>query len=141
MPNAAGHPLSSGVRRPPSVRVLAAMGLFVALAACSIGNSCGPFGGSCGSSIDFEGARYGGMSAQDFRIDEDDLELIGTAEATNVDLLSRDVFALDGVDPGEIVVMRAAADHQENFILYYREPLRYTAGFCEYFKEPPSECG
>ena len=133
-----------GRRRVPFarrvVRVLAALSLFVALAACSVNSECGLFGGSSGTSIDFEGARYGGMSAQDLSFDEDDLELMGTAEEMNLDVSSRDVYALDGVDPEEFVVMRTAEDHQEDFILYYREPLRYTAGFCQYFIEPPPEC-
>lgn len=123
-------------------RVLAASYLVVAMAACSADGGCGGlFGGSCGSSIEYEGARYSGMTAQDLRIDQADLELIGTADETTSQVSSRDVYALDGVDPANIVVLEAQADAAEEYILYTRGDLQYTAGFCQYYIEPPPECG
>lgn len=97
-------------------------------------------GGSCPSRIEFDGETYGGVSAESLEIDESDLTPIGTAQGGDSTLASDVVYALDGVDSAQVVVMELREAEPDDYILFSRGQIQITPGLCRYFIVPPDEC-
>jgi hypothetical protein len=112
------------------------------VAGCASPSACGGlFGpGSCGSTIEFAGSRHTGMSAEDLEIEEADLDLIGTADSVTSAVGGPEVYALEGVSPDNLVVMRTPEGSDPAYIIYRPGELEYSAALCEYFRDPPAEC-
>ncbi len=104
-------------------------------------------GGSEASNITYNGNRYYGGVAADFRIDAADLAPAGDATEVRAGVKGRAVFALSGVDARDAVVMEPH-DQSLGYIIFFRSDLggrgvsMYSLidGLCRYAREPPADC-
>ena len=108
------------------------------LAGCAVILECA--GGSCASRIQFEGQSYTGVSAESMSIGGSDLTLIGTAEGGDSTLANDAVYALDGVDPAQVVVMELRQVEPDDYIVFSRGQIQMTPGLCRYYRVPPDGC-
>jgi hypothetical protein len=87
--------------------------------------------------VTFEGREYNAGIPNGYRIEAMDLTPVGTASAAEAPVDGLVVFALEGVDPHEIAVMKAAAGEDAPYLMLFsgdraiRRPSE-VPGLCRY---------
>lgn len=129
-----------GLHSLTSTGLAAAYALAIALLA-----GCGVIlvecpGGACASRIEFDGQTYSGNSAESMSIGGSDLTQVGKAEGGDSALANDAVYALDGVDPSQVVVMELREGEPDDYVVFSRGQIQMTPGLCRYYTVPPDGC-
>jgi hypothetical protein len=74
------------------------------------------------------------------QIEPADLTEIGATAQSDPRILDTTVYALEGVDPAELVVMQLKPEEDEDYILYSNGQLEHTTEVCRYYVDPPDDC-
>lgn len=100
--------------------------------------------------IVFEDRRYGGGTTRGFHVGPDDLKPIGSISAGPDGIDGTTAYALDGVDPSQVIVVHAPSAELGTDLILFREgaiadaagyPLFPTIpGLCRYVTPTPSGC-
>lgn len=103
--------------------------------------------GSEASNITFNGERYVGGVASDFRITPSDLSPVGEASEVRAAVDGTTVFALSGVDARQTVVMEPPRAGSDYYIFFHEDlggdgtPMSGVIdGLCRYLESPGPEC-
>jgi hypothetical protein len=101
-------------------------------------------------SIVFEDRRYGGGPTRGFDIGPEDLEPIGTISDAPEGIEGTTAYALDGVDPSLVIIIRShSAELGEYLILFSQGSIDGAEGYpsfptipglCRYVTPAPSGC-